>query len=153
MRAAAVSGVVVGFDVGTKRLGVAVGQTVTRSATALCTIALGRKYEPWQSLSAILNTWHPAACVVGWPYPRDGEDNPIIVEIERFSAALARRYRLPVFAVDETLSTAEARQRHFAGTRRRSTPFLAQKDELAAEVILQMWLEQPTGRAIAEPGP
>jgi RNase H-fold protein (predicted Holliday junction resolvase) len=72
----------------------------------------------------------------------------MMVEVERLAAALARRYRLPVCAVDETLSTAEARQQHFAGDLGRSASFRTQKDELAAQVILQMWLEQPVGVAI-----
>lgn len=153
LQAPNITGVVVGFDFGTKRIGVAVGQTVTRSAAALCTILMSRKHEPWKTIAEILATWQPAAFVVGWPYPRNGEDNPIRVEIERFAAALARRYRLPVFTVDETLSTADARSQHFGnfdGAIRRPARFADRKDELAARLILQSWLEQSAASIPAE---
>lgn len=148
-----IAGVVVGFDYGTKRIGVAVGQTVTRSAAALCTILLGRKYEPWKTISEILVTWQPAAFVLGWPYAQAGEENPVQIEIGHFAAGLARRYRLPVFAFDETLSTADARAGYFAENHRRSARFATQKDELAARLILQSWLEEPAASALAESVP
>ena len=143
LRAESIEGVVIGFDFGTKRIGVAVGQTVTCSAAAMCTIQLSRKHEPWKTVTEIQAVWQPAAFVVGWPYPRDGDENPIRVEIDRFAAGLARRYGLPVFSFDETLSTAAARQCHFGEPQRHSSRFSARKDELAARLILQSWLEQP----------
>jgi putative Holliday junction resolvase len=148
VRPESIAGVVVGFDFGSKRIGVAVGQTVTRSAAALCTILMGRKHEPWKTISEILATWQPAAFVLGWPYAQDGEENPIQIEIAHFAAGLARRYRLPVFAFDETLSTADARERYFSGTHHRSASFAHQKDELAARLILQSWLEEPAASAL-----
>jgi putative Holliday junction resolvase len=147
-----IKGVVMGFDFGTKRIGVAIGQTVTRTASALCTIDLGRKHEPWKTISEVLQVWRPVAFVVGYPYPLDGEENPITVEIRRFSAGLTRRYGLPSFAVDETLSTADARQRHFAGEFGRSGLFRSVKDERAAQLILQMWLEAQVLRPVPGEG-
>lgn len=146
-----VAGTVVGFDFGSKRIGVAVGQTVTRQAAALCTILLSRKHEPWKTISDIQATWRPAAFIVGWPYPRDGEDNPIRIDIERFTTGLSRRYGLPVFTVDETLSTAAARTEFYARPPRRGERFVEHKDELAARLILQAWLEQATALGAMEP--
>ena len=153
VRPESIAGVVVGFDFGTKRIGVAVGQTVTRSAAALCTILMGRKHEPWKTISEIRTTWQPAAFVVGWPYAQPGEENPVQVAIGHFAAGLARRYRLPVFAFDETLSTADARARFFGGDHHRSVRFAAQKDELAARLILQSWLDEPAASTFAESVP
>ena len=150
IRPESITGVVVGFDFGTKRIGVAIGQTVTHSAAALCTIPMGRKHEPWKTISEILATWRPVAFVVGWPYAQAGEENPVQVEIGHFAAGLSRRYQLPVFAFDETLSTADAREGYFAGNHRRSARFAAQKDELAARLILQSWLQEPAASTLAE---
>jgi putative Holliday junction resolvase len=147
-----IKGVGMGFDFGTKKIGVAIGQTVTRTASALCTIDLGRKHEPWKTISEAVQTWRPVAFVVGYPYPWGQEENPIRVPIQRFSAGLTRRYGLPAFAADETLSTADARQRHFAGDFGRSAPFRSVKDERAAQLILQMWLEAEIFRSVPGEG-
>lgn len=135
-------GVVIGFDFGTRKIGLAIGQRITGMAAPLCTIRLGNAGEPWKTISAMVALWRPALFVVGLACQLDGSDNLITEDIRRFCRHLEKRYRLPVHTIDETLSTAESRQRFFAERRNLRTRFLQVKDELAAQVILQTWLDQ-----------
>jgi len=137
-------GVVFGIDFGTKRIGVAVGQRVTGTAAPLGTIRTGNRGEPWRSISAWVSEWHPVLFVVGVAHRPDGEENPIVGLTREFCAHLARRYQLPVLTVDETLSTAESRRRYQTRSKRPRESFDEVKDEWAAQVILQMWLDEPS---------
>ncbi len=139
------TGVVLGIDFGTKRIGMAVGQRVTGTAVPLGTIQLSHSGEPWKTITEMVASWQPYLLVVGIAYRPDGGENPINVETLRFCRQLQKRYRLPVDMVDETLSTAESRQRYFAGNRINRTSFRELKDEWAAQVILQTWLDQQHG--------
>jgi putative Holliday junction resolvase len=111
-------------------------------AAPLRTIRLGVSHEPWRTISEVVAAWSPTAFVVGLAYHPDGSENPITPATERFCKELERRYRIPVHRVDETLSTAESRRRFFADNRSGRTRFRDRKDELAAQVILQTWLDQ-----------
>ena len=134
--------VVIGFDFGSKNIGVAIGQRITGMAAPLRTIRLGQSQEPWRTISEVVAAWRPAAFVVGLAYQFDGTENPITPATERFCQELERRYRIPVHRVDETLSTAESRQRFYADNRSCRALFRDLKDELAAQVILQTWLDE-----------
>ena len=127
-----------GFDFGTKRIGVAVGQELTRSARALETLKSRDGGPDWAGISRLIEQWHPAALVLGLPLNLDGSDHEITRLARRFGNRLRGRYNLPVYTIDERLSSAEAET------------LLAQQgrfdkeavDKVAAQVILQSWLEQ-----------
>lgn len=138
--------VVFGIDFGTKRIGVAVGQRVTGTAKPLGTIRTGHSGEPWKSLSAWVTEWRPALFVVGIAHRPEGSENPIVGLTREFCAHLVRRYRLPVFTIDETLSTAESRRQYRERSRRPREGFDQVKDEWAAQVILQTWFDEPSSK-------
>ncbi|CAI8882104.1 Holliday junction resolvase RuvX [Methylocaldum szegediense] len=129
-----------GFDFGEKNIGVAVGQRVTGTATALETIRVTSKKALWDAVSRLVQTWRPSAFVVGLPYNPEGEENPIVEPIRRFCRQLESRYHLPVHTMDETLSTRESREIFYRRRSKRSTHFADVKDEIAAQLILQTWL-------------
>jgi putative Holliday junction resolvase len=123
-----------GFDYGERRIGVAVGQTLTGTATALATLP-ARDGEPdWQRLAVLLEEWHPDALVVGLPLNMDGSEQTLTQRARRFGNRLRGRHRLPVHFADERLSTREARGRE------RGVPPREGRDALAAEVILEGWM-------------
>ncbi len=129
-----------GFDFGTKRIGVAVGQELTRTATALETLNSPDGGPDWASISRLIKEWQPDALVVGLPLNLDGSESESSRLARRFGNRLAGRYNLPVFTADERLSSSEAEvilaeQGHFEK---------AEIDKLAAQLILQSWLEAPT---------
>lgn len=134
-------GTYLGFDFGAKHVGVAVGQSLTRTATGLETLSAVRNQTLWDGINRLVEAWKPCGFVVGLCYQEDGSENPITPRIRRFCRQLEGRYHLPVYTMDETLSTRESENLFYEGRAKRSTAFLAVKDTLAAQLILQTWLE------------
>ena len=133
---------VFGFDVGSKLIGVAVGNRVTASARAIATIPVRDDAPDWAALDALRGEWLPESFVVGLPLTLDGEEQPASKRARRFADRLRERYRVPVDLVDERHSSSEAAQRfaqaRAAGLKRRRDA--AQLDAEAAAVILERWL-------------
>jgi putative holliday junction resolvase len=135
-----------GFDVGSKLIGVAVGNKVTASARAITTIAMRNDDPDWAALDALRSEWLPDTLVVGLPLTLDGDEQAASKRARRFAERLQHRYRVPVMLVDERHSSREAAERfadaRAAGLKRRSDA--AQLDAEAAAVILERWLHQDT---------
>jgi putative Holliday junction resolvase len=144
-----------GFDVGAKRIGVAVGNTVTGSAREVGVLEVFAAGPDWARLDRWVKDWRPDGLVVGDPIPLDGGDQPARQRARGFARDLARRYSLPVQQVDERQSSIEAAQRfargRAAGARKRSEA--ANLDALAAVVILERWLANPAASSSSEPEP
>lgn len=128
-----------GFDFGERNIGVAVGQSVTGTAAPLKTLRAQPNAQLWAAVSDLIRQWEPAALVVGLSHQQDGSENPITAPTLRFCRQLEGRYLLPVFTVDETLTTAESRTHFYERRRRKSVEFDQVKDEMAAQLILQTW--------------
>jgi putative holliday junction resolvase len=126
---------VLGFDYGTRRIGVAAGQTVTATASPLGTIPVWHSQPDWDSINAMIRSWRPDALVVGMPTTTDGTEHRLATAIEHFVRQLRGRYRLPVYTIDEHLSSYEA-QRRIPGANRGAI------DAVAAQVILETWLSR-----------
>ena len=139
--AGSVSGTLLGFDFGERRLGVAVGETSTRIASPLTTIAANATAARLEAIGRLVREWHPTALVVGRPKHADGSEHPVALRAARFARRLAGRHRLPVFMVDETLTSVEA-ERMLRETRTRARS-AGDVDALAATLILQSYLDDP----------
>lgn len=133
--------VALGFDYGTRRTGVAIGNGITGRASALATVAR----DDWPAIDELVSQWHPQALIVGLPLDADGSDQHMTRHARGFMDAIKKRYDLPVFAVDERYSTIEAaerlRQARASGNRTRKLK-KGDTDATAAQVILESWLEQ-----------
>jgi putative Holliday junction resolvase len=127
-----------GFDFGLKRIGVAVGQELTRTATALLTLPAANGKPDWNRVAKLLGDWHPRALVVGLPLNMDGTETDITPRARRFGNQLRERFKIPVHWMDERLSTHEA-ERLIAQS---GSKHGNDSDKLAAQLILQSWLEQ-----------
>jgi putative holliday junction resolvase len=124
-------GVVLGFDFGTRRIGVAIGNGITRQARPLAIIeALGD--ARWERLAAQIAEWQPALLVVGVARHPDGAPHEMTARCERFARQLEGRYRLPVARVDERYS---------------SVAVDGGRDDQAAAVILQQWFDEDAARS------
>ncbi len=134
----ALSGTLLGFDFGERRIGVAVGETSTRLANPLVAIDAPANAARFERISRLVQEWRPVAFVVGLP-PRlaDGNEHPVARLAGRFARRLESRYRLPVFYVDETLTSATAEAELRTASRRRA----GDVDALAAMLILQSFLD------------
>jgi putative Holliday junction resolvase len=131
---------VIGFDFGSKYIGVAVGQTSPSLAQPLTSLTVKNEELPWKEIAEILTIWSPDVLVVGVPLNMDGSEQSITHLARAFLAELEKRFHLPVFAVDERLTTVEARARIFAAGGYKA---LKKKsiDSVAAQLIVEMWLE------------
>jgi putative holliday junction resolvase len=133
---------VLAFDFGLKRIGIASGDSLTRSAAPRPAAVSGPAGPDWQSISREVRALGPARLVVGAPYNVDGTDGAITVAARGFAAELARRFGLPVHLVDERFSSLEAtaalKSRRASGARRKRVQ-RADIDSAAAAVILARW--------------
>ncbi len=123
-----------GFDFGTRRIGVAVGQSIIASARPLAIIENRNGRPAWDDLAQLIADWQPEALIVGLPRHADDSPHPLKAAIERFCRQLHGRYQLPVHTIDESFSSREAVQRMGA-----DGPGL---DAGAAAVILETWMSQ-----------
>lgn len=124
-----------GFDFGTRRIGVAAGQRITGTARALATLNARDGQPDWAQVEQLIANWQPDALVVGLPLQLDGTRSEITAAAERFARRLHGRFRLPVHLQDERLSS-------YAAEAAREDP--RKRDDLdaeAARIILQDWLD------------
>ncbi len=143
---------ILAFDFGLRRIGVAVGQQVTASATPLGTITNGSDGPDWHAIAALVEEWQPARLIVGMPGNADGSPSDIAGEVRKFIADLGR-FRRPVESEDERFSSLEAAERlkseRAAGIRGRISKGMI--DSTAAMLIAERWLNRnsPPGETIS----
>jgi putative Holliday junction resolvase len=137
--------VILAFDFGRRRVGVASGDTVSRTASPQGTVPAGSGGPRWPMIDALLSEWQPALAVVGLPYNVDGSESAMTGAAREFAAELERRSQLPVVLVDERYSSLEAGERlksaRESGQRRRRIA-KADVDAAAACVILERWFSE-----------
>ncbi|MFT5425159.1 MAG: putative Holliday junction resolvase [Gammaproteobacteria bacterium] len=121
------------FDFGTKRIGVAVGQTVTQTANPLQTVRNKNNRPDWKTIEQLVDEWQPDALVVGQPLNMMDEVQEMTIAAEKFMRQLHGRFHLPVYSIDERLSSFEAAQR---------TGRTTDLDPVAAQAILETWFAE-----------
>jgi putative Holliday junction resolvase len=119
-----------GFDYGTRRVGVACGNVLLRQASGLKTIAAEGRLR-WDAVADLIAEWQPDALVVGVPFHPDGAEHENTRRARRFARQLQGRFGLPVHEVDERWTTTAARA---DGAR--------DVDAGAAALILTQYLQQ-----------
>ncbi len=135
-------GIYLGFDFGYKRIGVAVGQQLTCSASPLNTLDAKLGVPNWDLIKKLIDQWRPVAMIVGLPTCIDGTEQYTTAASKGFAKQLRKRFSLPVHLVDERLSTMEARAYLFAEGGYRKIK-QSEVDSIAACVILEQWLQNP----------
>ena len=128
--------VLLGFDYGTHKIGVAVGQPLTRTATPLETLGLVNRKPDWQRIARLLEEWQPEALVVGHPFEMTDREANNAAGAKRFARQLNGRFRLPVHLADERLTSREAWSQ--LGDTAAADP--TRVDAYAAKLILETWL-------------
>jgi putative holliday junction resolvase len=126
-----------GFDYGTAKIGGAVGQTFTATATPLATLRAVQQRPDWDAIGRLIAEWRPEALVVGLPFNMDDSEAEVAPRARRFARQLEGRYRLPVHLVDERLTSKEA-----ASQLGRKPKRIEELDALAAKLILETWLSE-----------
>lgn len=134
------SGIYLAFDFGTQRIGVAVGDAITRSARELNAVP-----QDWKKIEGILADWRPSDCVVGLPLGADGEEQAITALARGFAENLKKHFAGPVHLCDERYSSksalGELREARADGTMTRRIK-KGDKDSTSARLILEQWLAE-----------
>ena len=136
----------IGFDFGERRIGVAVGQSNTLTASPLCVVRNINGRPEWDNITTIIEEWKPAALIVGLPLTADGETQQLTSLAKSFAKHLRGRYQLPVHLCDERYTSNEA-SRIIANNRQQQNRRKAKRgdsDTIAAALILEQWLNEPT---------
>ena len=131
-----------GFDFGTKRIGVAAGQNLTGTAQGIATVSNSTKDGPWGEIQGLIGQWQPDILIVGLPLGKDRAETPLSNIVRDFGAELASRFKLPVDYIDETLTSRAAENlvseatpsgKRIIGRRQEL------RDQIAAELILSTY--------------
>ncbi len=141
-------GTYLAFDFGTKRIGVAVGNSISGTAQPLTTLHGEQNEHRFAAIAALIREWQPAALVVGLPSHDDGMPHELTRLCRRFAQRLKGRFDLPTILVDERYTSAAASsQLNEAGIRGiKQKPLL---DQVAAQQILQAYFDEPSAGLIA----
>jgi putative Holliday junction resolvase len=138
-----ISGTLLAFDFGTKRIGIAVGNTLTGSARPLDTINDEKNDVRFARIGALIAEWQPAALVVGLPCNDDGTPHEMTALSRRFANRLKGRFDLPTLLVDERYTSAAASAvLDGEGVHGRKQKSLI--DQYAAQQILQAYFDEPS---------
>ena len=134
-------GTLLAFDFGTKRIGVAIGNNLLRSANPLTTIHDEKTDARFASITALLAEWQPCMLVVGLPCNEDGTPHELTALCRRFANRLKGRFKLPVILVDERYTSLAASARlNEQGIHGRKQKALI--DQYAAQQILQAYFDE-----------
>lgn len=129
-----------GFDFGTKSIGVAVGQQLTGTARPLVALKAQEGTPDWNLIARLLEEWQPDFVVVGLPLNMDGTEQPLTARARKFANRLHGRFGIQVELQDERLSTVEARAALFERGGYRALN-KGQVDSQSAVIILQDWFD------------
>ena len=136
--------VLIGFDFGTKKIGVAIAQTITKTATPMPAIKMINGQPRWNELDTIISDYKPNKAIIGLPDSKNENTTNLIKKIKIFSSALEKKYTIPTILINEGLSTQIAKQEL---KEKRNSGILknrikkGQADSTAAKIILEQWLQ------------
>ncbi len=137
-----IRGTLLGFDFGFRRIGVAVGQTATCTASALVTVRHSDQPD-WQAIENLIREWKPAALVVGLPLDMEGMETEMSRAARQFAAEMEKRFEKPIYFIDERLTSVAAGEQFVEarsqGRARRKD--VRKLDAMAAKIILENWLQ------------
>ena len=139
--------VLIGFDYGTKKMGVAIAQCITKTATPLNVLKIKNENPNWEQLDQIVNDYKPDLAIIGYPGKNNKQTSLLADKIEKFGSAIEKHYKMPTILVDETYSTTIARQEL---RDQRKDGILSRRikrgqvDSMAAKIILEQWLKLET---------
>jgi putative holliday junction resolvase len=138
---------VLAFDFGRRRIGVACGDTLSRTARPLAGVANAASGPRWDMIDSLMREWQPTLIVIGLPYNVDDSESIMSAMVRGFAADIERRYALPVRLIDERYSSLEAATRltseRESGLRKRRVE-KADVDAAAACIILERWFNEST---------
>ncbi len=138
-------GTFLGFDFGTKYLGIAVGQSITKTATPLLTLLVKNGIPHWPEIAQVIQEWQPKGFIIGLALQPDNSHSATSLKAQKFGARLQAQFSLPIYFIEERLTSVAAREKI------RDNPkacHLQDVDAIAAAIILESWLNNPKENSI-----
>ena len=127
---------ILAFDFGTQHIGVAVGQTITKTSSPLTVLNVAHEgKEVWNTILSLIDEWKPDKLLVGQPFNMDGTPSDMMQKVEPFFKKLKKISKIPCELVDERLTSFEAKQLMNIDTKNNRV------DDLAAKIFLDNWME------------
>ena len=127
---------ILAFDFGTQHIGVAVGQTITKTSSPLIVLNVAHEgKEIWNTISRLIDEWKPDQLLVGQPFNMDGTPSDMMQKVDPFFKKLERISNIPCELVDERLTSFEAKQLINIDSKNDRI------DDLAAKIFLDNWME------------
>ena len=127
---------ILAFDFGTQHIGVAVGQTITKTSSPLTILNVAHEgKEIWDTISNLINEWKPDRLLVGKPLNMDGTPSDMMKKVDPFFQKLQKISNIPCELVDERLTSFEAKQLMQTDSK------YDRIDDLAAKIFLDNWIE------------
>lgn len=133
-----------GFDFGTRSIGVAIGQEITGSAQPLRALKANDGVPNWDEIQKLLTEWQPDLVIVGLPLNMDGTEQPLTQRARKFAGRIHGRFGVVVELQDERLTTTDARARLFERGGYRALE-KGMVDGISALLILEAWMESQYG--------
>ena len=130
-----------GFEFGTRSIGIATGQEVTGTASPLTSIKANDGIPDWDQIEKILKEWQPDLLIVGLPLNMDGTEQEMTQRAKKFGQRLHGRFGFQVEFKDERLTTTDAKARLFERGGYRALG-KSKVDAVSAQLILESWMEE-----------
>ena len=130
-----------GFDFGTKSIGVATGQMITATAQPLAAIKANDGIPNWNVVEKVINDWKPDLVIVGLPLNMDGTEQPVTQRAKKFANRLNGRFGVKIALQDERLTTASAKEFIFTHGGYKALD-KGKIDSVSAALILESWMER-----------
>ncbi len=130
---------IIGFDFGMKRIGVAIGQSVTGKARPLTTLLAKDGIPDWQQIQTLIDEWQPTLLLVGAPYNHDGSEQTILHCAKKFANRLNAKFKMRIEMIDERYTS-----KHAKSLMRQYKTKNHSVDSMAAMIIVEDWLQKQT---------
>jgi putative Holliday junction resolvase len=128
---------ILAFDYGTKHIGIAVGQTITRTSSPLMILNVQQEGpDIWRTIVQLVEEWKPDRLLVGQPLNMDGTPSEIMKKVHKFYIKLQKETNIICELVDERLTSFEAKQLVESNSKE------VRIDDIAAKIFLDSWMEQ-----------
>jgi putative Holliday junction resolvase len=131
--------IILGFDFGLSKIGVAVGQMITQTAAPLTILKAKKGVPDWSLIKKLIAEWEADTLVVGLPLNMDGTEQRITQHARQFADQLKKQFSLPVFFCDERLTTVAARDEMH--THRTGSARFENADSVSAKLIVESWMQ------------
>ncbi|HCK04334.1 MAG: Holliday junction resolvase RuvX [Methylophilales bacterium] len=132
---------ILSFDFGETKIGIAVGNQITKTSHPLKTIISTKKVERFKAIESLISDWSPGLIVIGLPLNEDGSESRLTILVKKFSDKIVNKFKIPTTLVDERYTSVEAESLLISSNGKYKKNDGA-VDQVAAQIILESYFER-----------